>query len=293
MAVLQLPSAVSFTALQTAAERAAESSRSDALFRDPFAQAMLAVVEGESGRVTAVEGGTLLPRFSPDMQWLFHNYVALRTHYLDQKLLAAASEGLSQVVFLAAGMDGRGYRLAWPAETTIYELDKPDLLSFKQEVARRAKLSPTARLIAVPADLREDWLSPLLSAGFDLDQPTLWLLEGILQYLEVGSADQLFATLSKVSAPGSRLISVYHVGDHLEPARRTGHDKADDIVAYAKIAQVGRLIRPEQWLPRHGWNLETTNLVAWADLLGRPSPPAMDPAQGGADCYLINAHHPD
>lgn len=287
---IQIPSGVSFTALQTAAERAAESARPDALFRDHFAKAMLDAIEDQSGQITTAEGSKLpLSRLSPDMQWLFDNYVSLRTHYLDQQLQATASDSLIQIVLLASGMDGRAYRLVWPADTTIYELDKPDLLAFKQEIAHCAALSPAARLVAVPADLRDDWLGPLRRSGFDPSRPTLWLLEGILQYLEFSKADQLVADLSAISAPGSRLVTVYHVGDLLEPARRTGHDKADDFVAFAKVAQVGRLVPPGEWLPRHGWQFEATSLVAWAQSLGRHPPPAMDPAQDGADCYLIHA----
>ena len=41
---------------------------------------------------------------------------------------------MRQIVILAAGLDSRAYRLDWPAGTTIFELDRPQVLDFKREV---------------------------------------------------------------------------------------------------------------------------------------------------------------
>jgi methyltransferase (TIGR00027 family) len=44
------------------------------------------------------------------------------------------------VVILAAGLDTRAFRLAWPAGVRLFELDAPEVLAFKEQVlAERAQ----------------------------------------------------------------------------------------------------------------------------------------------------------
>ncbi len=209
--------------------------------------------------------------------------------FLDERLLAGVGAGLTQVVVLAAALDDRAYRLPWPTSTVVYELDKSDVLAFKNKVARRAALPPATRLVTVPADLTGDWRSPLRATGFTPNRPTLWLLEGILGYPGPAQADRLLAEVSRVSAPGSRLLAVYAVGVTVEAARRAGRDGADDVAALARLMREGPPAAPDAWFPRHGWHVEASDIVTWAEQVGRSPPPGMDPAQGGAVCHLVEA----
>ncbi len=190
MKSIQLPAGVEFTALQTAVERAKETAKPDALFIDPLAEQMVTHVRDHHGH----EFPSLADE--TDLHWLFNGYVALRTHFLDDRLLAATKAGAGQVVMLAAGMDGRGYRLPWPPGTKIFEVDKAELLHFKEQVVQRASLQRTAEVIPVPGDLKEDWLELLKMAGFVQGRPTIWLAEGILNYLDVQEADRLVEVLT-------------------------------------------------------------------------------------------------
>jgi hypothetical protein len=56
------------------------------------------------------------------------------------------------VVLLAAGLDSRAFRLAWPGEVRLFEVDLPDVLSFKQRVltdqARDRAGGPAWHLVA-------------------------------------------------------------------------------------------------------------------------------------------------
>ncbi|CAM5381526.1 SAM-dependent methyltransferase [Streptomyces tanashiensis] len=62
-------------------------------------------------------------------------FLAIRTTYLDRAVVKAVEErGIRQVVFLAAGMDTRFFRLPWPDGDTVYELDRPALLEAKAEM---------------------------------------------------------------------------------------------------------------------------------------------------------------
>ena len=285
MNAIKLPSGVGFTAIQVAAERERESSRPDALFTDPLAMALVAQVKSDGGQ----DGPA--PYLSSAAQWLYGGSAALRTHFIDEKILSAVRD-LSQIVIIAAGLDGRGYRLGWPVGARVFELERAEVLDFKQQVVQRAKLVPTVELVPVAGDISQDWQQLLRAAGFAAELPTLWLVEGILNYLEPDAADRLIAQVSAVSAPSSRLLAVYAVGDLTAVAARAGRDGDADVATLNKLWKAGPSIEPGAWLPGHGWQVETTTISAWAERLGRPIPPAMDPKLDGAPYYFVNARRP-
>lgn len=66
----------------------------------------------------------------------FSSAGVVRTRFYDDYLLAAARAGCRQVVLLAAGLDTRAFRLMWPAGVTVFELDLPAVLGFKDRVLR-------------------------------------------------------------------------------------------------------------------------------------------------------------
>ena len=181
--------AVAATGLLVAAMRAEESVRDDALFHDPFAQRLA----GEDGRrllaeATAETGQPSAP-------------IVVRTRLYDEALVRVAA---SQAVILAAGMDARSYRLRWPKGTTVFEVDQPHVMAIKDE--RLAGEKPRCRRVAVGVDLADDWPKALEVQWFNPEVPTIWLIEGLLQYLEASAVDQLFARVDALSAPGSVLL---------------------------------------------------------------------------------------
>lgn len=187
---------VGATALAVAAARAAEAERPDPLVVDPYARAL----------VDAAGPGVPLPRGADDggVGWrALVDMMAIRTRVLDAALLAAASDGVRQVVVPAAGLDARSYRLAWPDGTTVYEIDQPEVLAHKQRVL--GATAPRARQVAVPCDLRDDWPDALRGSGFDPGRPTAWLVEGLLPYLPPEAEADLLVRVDELSAPGSRV----------------------------------------------------------------------------------------
>lgn len=281
---IKLPEGVAFTALQLAAERERESSRPDALFADPLAAALVTQVKGDRGDEPD-------PYPTAEAHWGYGDFAALRTHFIDEQIMAAVP-AICQVVVLAAGLDGRGYRLSWPAGTRVYELDHAEVLDFKRQVVERAGLQPTADLVPVAGDLREDWPSLLRVAGFVAERPTLWIVEGILNYLEKDAADQLIAQASSLSAPSSRLVTVYDVGDLTAVAKRAGEGGEAGLTTIKQLWKPGPSVEPVAWLSGHGWQVEATTVAAWAERLGRPVPPAMDPKLGGAPYHFAAARRP-
>lgn len=184
--------AVADTALLVAAIRARESTRADGLFRDPFAERLA----GERGR-ELLSAALKSSGEQPTAQ------IVVRTRYWDEALLQAVREG-GQVVILAAGMDARAYRLPWPNGTVVFELDQPQVISAKSELL--AGEEPRCRRVPVAVDLADDWPAAIQAAGLDAGAPTVWLLEGLLQYLDESAVDALFDRVDALSAPGSVLL---------------------------------------------------------------------------------------
>jgi methyltransferase (TIGR00027 family) len=190
---------VSRTARLTAAARARESRRPDRLFDDPLAEA-LAGPEGFA-LMERLETAARPPGASTSAQ---NPYIAIRTRYFDDFLTAAAAQ-LRQVVLVAAGLDTRAFRLAWPPQTSFYELDRPELLAAKQAVLDGARATARCTRVTVGVDLTAPWQDALLAAGFDRAAPSLWMVEGLLPYLDEPAGARVIATTAALAAPGSRL----------------------------------------------------------------------------------------
>jgi methyltransferase (TIGR00027 family) len=183
--------AVADTGLLVAAIRARESTRNDRLFTDPFADKLA----GEAGhRILDTVLATSGDRTT--MQ------IVVRTRFWDDALLRAVSS-FRQVVLVAAGMDARAYRLDWPAGTTVFELDQPAVIAAKN--ALLADDTPSCRRVPIGVDLADDWPAALRAAGFDASAPSVWLTEGLLQYLDKAAVHRLFERIDALSAQGSVL----------------------------------------------------------------------------------------
>ncbi|MEV7443547.1 SAM-dependent methyltransferase [Streptomyces sp. NPDC091204] len=187
------------TALWTASMRAREHEREDRLFCDPLASSL-----------AGTEGPEIMHRFEGAVQpGVEDPALAVRTRYLDDQLVAQDRDGMRQFVFLAVGMDTRAFRLPWSTGVTVFELDRPTLLTLKDEILDRAGARSQCERIPLGVDLVADWSTPLLEAGFDPARPTTWLIEGLLYFLDPLERDLLLQKLTEISASGSRLLADY------------------------------------------------------------------------------------
>jgi methyltransferase (TIGR00027 family) len=192
------------TALAVAAGRAVESSRPDSLVADPFA---LALVDAARSHVDFPTSWPAHPQAASPLQQpllLASIYIAVRTRFIDDFLQAASPT--RQTVLLGAGLDTRAYRLPWPAGSRVFEIDHANVLEFKAGVLGRLSVRPASELITVATDLALPWREPLVAAGFDPLQPTTWILEGLLPYLDAANQLSILEEVAALSAPGSRAV---------------------------------------------------------------------------------------
>jgi methyltransferase (TIGR00027 family) len=192
--------AVERTALLTAALRAAESRREDRLYEDPYAAAFAGDVGpellAEVRAVTFPEGRTRTLPSTPD-------YNAIRTRFFDDYLRDAVRDpAMDQVVIAPVGMDARAFRLSWPRRIRVFEVDRPVVLSVKDEVLGDPACAVDRYPVGV--DLRDDdWTDRLLAAGYDPTLPSTWLLEGLLYYIPEQDVHRILDRVRAVTAPGS------------------------------------------------------------------------------------------
>jgi methyltransferase (TIGR00027 family) len=261
------PQGVGKTALGVARVRAQESQREDRLFDDPYAQAFVDAAPGAFPEEQAVRERPAAHGPLASLGAAFYAHAVIRTRFYDEYLTAATAAGSRQVVLLAAGLDTRAFRLAWPAGTRVFELDLPGVLAFKEAVLDARGAVPRCERVTVPADLREDWPARLTAAGFGPGRPATWLAEGLIIYLTAGEAERMLSMVSDLSAPGGRLAFEH------DPA---GTDRlttgARQLPAMRKYASLwkGGLGDPPGWLAGHGWRPEFHRLAELGSSYGRP-----------------------
>lgn len=295
---VKLPSGVGWTALLTAYGRAQESRQAERLFDDPLAAAFVEAVNSHGER-----GDGELPRLGPAVDddsstlwtgWRF--YFTQRTPFYDQGILSAVRAGCRQVVLLGAGLDSRAFRLGLPDDLTVFELDRPAVLDFKQTVLTGRGAVPTCHRVPLAVDVLADWPTALSAAGFDAAQPATWVAEGLLMYLSGEDADRLLDRITALSAPGSRVITEYF--------GRAWHDSdvANDSLdsqdwAAWHLVQGGFLYgpmadQPAAWLSRHGWVPgEITTLAEVGRRSGRVVPPEFG-RPGAPEVWLLDGTYP-
>jgi methyltransferase (TIGR00027 family) len=260
-----VPAGTGMNAVGAAAVRAAESRRGDRLFADPLADAFVAAA-GRPWRFPAEDEAAAAPFWT-----MMADTVVVRTRFFDEYLARAYATGVRQVVVLAAGLDARAYRLESPHGARLWEVDRPDVIGFKEQVLTAMGSRPACRRMSLGADLRDDWPSMLLRGGFHPDQPTAWLVEGLLVYLTAAESDVLLGRIGELSAPGSRLGLSVSSQAMLDPKAKPAvlDSLGDYSVKVGATWRSGFAAEPTEWLAGHGWTAQTYDLVQHAKAYGR------------------------
>jgi methyltransferase (TIGR00027 family) len=132
--------------------------------------------------------------------------LAARTRFFDEAVVTALAAGTRQVVICGAGYDDRALRFRTPG-VRFFELDQGPTQADK---ARRLRGMGTdlSGLTLVTADFRNSDVASVLAAnGHDRRQPTLFLCEGLLIYLDQPALTSLLSGLAACAAPGSALAA--------------------------------------------------------------------------------------
>ena len=270
-----ITTSVGATALFVATARALEAQKPDPLAVDPYAEVFCRAVGGRAadvldGRVPDHELKT------DDFGRHFVNFQGARTRYFDEYFRRAADAGVRQVVILAAGLDSRACRLPWPDGTTIFELDRPQVLDFKREVLASQGAQPRAERREIAVDLREDWPQALRDNGFDASKPSAWIAEGLLIYLPADAEQQLFTGIDSLSAPGSHVAvedGAPLAQDEYE-ARLEEERSSPGQRAFFQLVYNERHAPATEWFGDRSWTAVGTPLADYLREVGRTVPGA-------------------
>jgi methyltransferase (TIGR00027 family) len=188
-----------------------------------------------------------------------HAHLTARTRFVDDQVLAALADDISQIVILGAGYDDRALRFATPG-VRFFELDHADTQSDKRR--RLDSLGfDQAGLTLAAVDFRDHNVETVLDgAGHDARRATLFVCEGLLVYLDPDTIVDLLTRLRSRAAPGSRLAASLAIhADDLDSSQ---------VLTLANAAR--RSGKTEPWrtiLPaadhvalvhRAGWSITTT-----------------------------------
>ena len=203
--------AASRTAQYVALYRALETSepRRPPLFRDPLATTFLSrplALAVRASRVAALRGW--VERYADRRAPGSRTSAIARTAYIDDAVRAAIRDGIDQIAILGAGFDCRAHRMPELAGARVYEVDRAET-----QVVKRARVPdhPALRYVAVDF-LRDELGAALVAAGWEPGRRTLFLWEGVTNYL---TEPAVIATLDWIgrTAPGGRVLFTYiHAG---------------------------------------------------------------------------------
>ena len=192
--------------------------------------------------------------------------IAVRTRFVDEQVSAALEAGVRQVVICGAGYDDRALRFR-TAGVRFFELDHP--ATQRDKAGRLRALGAAGAVTLAAADFRTDDVGVVLKrAGHDAGQPSLFVCEGLLIYLDRDTCDRLLAALAAREA-GSVLA-----------ASLTTHADGYDSAEVAATANAGRRAgEAEPWrtilpvaehfalLAEAGWSVRgTVSSLASADV---------------------------
>jgi len=140
-----------------------------------------------------------------------YEYTIARTKYIDAVFQEALGQGVEQILIFGAGFDTRAVRLKTETDAVqVFELDVPLTQQGKLEqyAKRGVTIPPNITFIAIDFD-KEALPDKLLAAGFRKGVRSLFILEGLLMYLQPQSVDETFKVMTMFAGAGSFVVFDY------------------------------------------------------------------------------------
>jgi methyltransferase (TIGR00027 family) len=198
------------TAEYVALYRALETDETarEPLFRDPFATRFLPrelVLALRLARIRPLRA--VLTRYADYRAPGARTSAIGRTRFIDDVVRRAVAAGVRQLVVLGAGYDCRAHRMPELAGVAVFEVDRAPTQAEKRARIAEVATRPVRYVAHDFGDARTlaDILGP---AGWDAAQPTLFVLEGVTNYLDAEAVDKLLRAAGS-AAPGSEIVFTY------------------------------------------------------------------------------------
>ena len=166
-------------------------------------------------------------------------YLAVRERYVDDYLETGLREGLEQLVILGAGYDARAYRFdALKTGVKVFEVDHPATQRVKLKKLAAIFGARPAHVTYVAIDFdRESLADRLCASGYDEQCKTLFIWQGVTQYLTAAAVDDTLAFVAGHAGPGSSIIFDYMDATLLTGAPR--HGEVSNMRRYRRLSGEG------------------------------------------------------
>lgn len=164
-----------------------------------------------------------------------YEYVIARTKFIDSVFMNTITGGIEQVLIFGAGFDTRSIRLLNGYGIKVFEMDS--------EVTQKAKIRRFGEVgVPVPNNThyvsvdfnKENPVEKLLQNGFQPGKSCLFILEGLLMYLDDEAVDKTFKMIHRISGPDSLMVFDYIYSSVIEgKGDHYGEKKIKETVANA------------------------------------------------------------
>jgi len=130
-----------------------------------------------------------------------------RTRLIDD-LLLRESASAAQLVILGAGFDSRPYRLSPLKHVSVFEVDQPSTQEVKREALRATPTHPNVHFVPVDFE-HEDLAVALEAAQYDHLGPSMFLWEGVTNYLTPSAVDTTLHAVRSLASENDLLVFTY------------------------------------------------------------------------------------
>ena len=180
------------------------------VFEDRFAAAFLSPRLRRVVNLSKVPVVGALIRAYVDHRWPGARTSAVaRTRFIDDEAGVALGSGTEQVVILGAGFDARAYRIAAMGRVPVFEVDHPSTSAAKRTIVQAMLASVPHHVRFVPVDFNSEPLQDKMSAaGYDPLRCTLFIWEGVTNYLTESAVDETLRWCAGAAA-GSTVVFTY------------------------------------------------------------------------------------
>jgi methyltransferase (TIGR00027 family) len=138
--------------------------------------------------------------------------IVARARFTEDLIIEQSDQGISQYVILGAGLDTFAERRRDIAsKLQIYEIDQPDMLTWKQQRLIELGYSIPSYLHFVSVNFEtSSWLEQLLKAGFNANKPAVVACIGVSLYLAKEAITSILHQIATL-ASGSKLAMTFYL----------------------------------------------------------------------------------
>ncbi|NHK30331.1 MAG: SAM-dependent methyltransferase [Asgard group archaeon] len=137
-----------------------------------------------------------------------YEYVISRTKYIDEIFTKSLEDNFDQILVFGAGFDSRGIRfLSTKNKTIVFELDAPKTQEAKIHQLDKRSIEIPSNIVFISIDFNKESVHDKLDqAGFKKGKRSLFILEGLIMYLDETAVEDTFKLMKEYAGKDSLAV---------------------------------------------------------------------------------------